>query len=206
MLTLYRRHQQKCRHRNSGRKYRRCRCPVWVDGMLGEREIRESLGTTNWDKAQEIVREWEADGHTSKRENAEPITIVAAVDDFIADAAARELKERTIYKYSLTFRQLRAFAEAQGVGYLKQLDPQLLRKFRSTWKDHNLAALKKLDRLRAFFRFVCFEWLDSKQPCQRIKGTAYPRPANPAIFCRRNHGDAGGGKRHRHYMPSFRQK
>jgi hypothetical protein len=206
MLTLYRRHQQKCRHRNSGRKYRRCRCPVWVDGMLGEREIRESLGTTNWDKAQEIVREWEADGHTSKRENAEPITIVAAVDDFIADAAARELKERTIYKYSLTFRQLRAFAEAQGVGYLKQLDPQLLRKFRSTWKDHNLAALKKLDRLRAFFRFCVSNGWIQNNPAKELKAPLIRARQTQPFFCRRNHGDAGGGKRHRHYMPSFRQK
>jgi integrase/recombinase XerD len=136
---------------------------------LGEREIRESLDTRNWDAAHEIIRQWEADGHVTEHKNLEPITIVAATSDFVTDARARELKERTIYKYDLTFRQLQGFAETQGVRYLKQLDPQLLRKFRSTWKDHNLAALKKLDRLRAFFRFCASNGWIQNNPAKELK-------------------------------------
>lgn len=34
MLTLYRRHQKSCEHRAKGRQYRRCKCPLWVDGFL----------------------------------------------------------------------------------------------------------------------------------------------------------------------------
>ena len=43
MLTAYRRHLKNCRRRDEGRSYRNCRCPIWVDGILGGAEIRESL-------------------------------------------------------------------------------------------------------------------------------------------------------------------
>jgi site-specific recombinase XerC len=82
----------------------------------------------------------------------EPISLAIATDEFVADAKARELNERTIYKYEFLFEQLRAFGESEGVRCLNQLDVRLLRKFRATWKDRNLAALKKLERLRSFYR------------------------------------------------------
>jgi hypothetical protein len=44
MLILYRRHKQSCAHRSEGRNYRRCRCPIWVDGSLAGQEIRKALG------------------------------------------------------------------------------------------------------------------------------------------------------------------
>ena len=38
---------------------------------------------------------------------------------------------------------------------------RLLRKFRTQWKDHNLAALKKLERLRSFYRFaISNKWVE----------------------------------------------
>ena len=60
MLTAYRRHIKTCAHRSDARKYRRCRCPIWADGFIGREEIRKSLDTRDWEKAQGIVREWEA--------------------------------------------------------------------------------------------------------------------------------------------------
>lgn len=80
----------------------------------------------------------------------------------MADAKARELNERTIYKYKFLFKQLSAFCDAEGVRDLRRLDVRLLRKFRTTWKDRNPAALKKLERLRAFYRFaVSNKWVES---------------------------------------------
>ena len=43
MLTIYRRHKKSCEHRSEGREYRRCRCPLWVDGFLGGKDVRQSL-------------------------------------------------------------------------------------------------------------------------------------------------------------------
>jgi integrase/recombinase XerD len=88
--------------------------------------------------------------------------VPSATEEFVADAKARELNERTIYKYKFLFKQLSAFCDAEGVRDLRQLDVRLLRKFRTTWKDRNPAALKKLERLRAFYRFaVSNKWVES---------------------------------------------
>ena len=152
MLTIYRRHRKDCAHRSEGRKYRRCRCPIWVDGFLAGREIRKSLDTADWQKAQDKVREWEAQDSEPKNA-AEPITIQQAGEKFIADANARKLNESTIYKYSLLFKQFGNFAQKGGLRYLKEVELTTLDEFRSEWKDGPRSSLKKLERLRAFLRF-----------------------------------------------------
>ena len=161
MLTIYRRHRKDCEHRSEGRKYRRCRCPIWVDGFLAGREIRKSLDTADWQKAQDKVHEWEAQDSEPKNA-AEPMTIQQAGEKFIADANARKLNESTIYKYSLLFKQLGNFAQKGGLRYLKELELTTLDEFRSEWKDGPRSSLKKLERLRAFLRFCeRRKWIDS---------------------------------------------
>src|SRR5437667_8493173 len=99
MLTIYRRHINTCAHRSEGRKYRRCRCPIWTDGFLGREEVRKSLSTRDWGKAQGIIRQWDAEG--SQNSEAEPVTISQAWTEFLDDPKARNLRERTINKYKL---------------------------------------------------------------------------------------------------------
>jgi hypothetical protein len=154
MLTIFRRHHKDCEHRGEGRKYRRCRCQIWVDGKLGEQRLLKSLGTRDWTQALEISRQWELDRRETNNTEPEPITVAIATEEFLADAKARELNERTIYKYKFLFKGLSAFCDSEGVRSLMQLDVRLLRKFRTSWKNRNLAALKKLERLRAFYRFA----------------------------------------------------
>ena len=137
-----------------GRKYRRCRCPLWTDGFVGGREIRKSLGTRDWEKAQDTVREWESTGELPVQEEKEPISIEAAREQFLADAEARKLKNSTIDRHRIQFRRLAAFAASRGIRYLAELDTATLRLFRASWKDGDLAGLKKLERLRSFFRFA----------------------------------------------------
>jgi site-specific recombinase XerD len=158
MLTIYRRHLKKCEHRGhgegKGRDYRRCHCPIWVDGFLGDSEIRQSLNLRDWQKAQDKVRDWEADNQITA-EPAPPKTVQQACDAFLEDAQARNLQEPTLEKYRLLFRRLQAFAVEQGITAISQFDLDMLRKFRASWKLNNLAALKTLDRLKAFSRFAC---------------------------------------------------
>lgn len=47
MLMIYRRHRRACQRRSEGRSYRRCQCPIWVDGILNGQEIRQSLKMCN---------------------------------------------------------------------------------------------------------------------------------------------------------------
>ena len=51
MLTLWRRHTKNCPHRKDGRKWTKCRCPVWVDGEISGERIRQSLKTRDWARA-----------------------------------------------------------------------------------------------------------------------------------------------------------
>jgi len=169
MLTTYRRHRKECAHRADGRKYRRCRCPIWVDGFIGEQEIRRATGLRDWERAQALIRQWEADGQPKPEPEAAPITIFEAKEEFLRDAEARNLNEKTIYKYRLLFRQLEAFAQAMGIRCLKELDAPILRRFRATWKDGNLAALKKLERLRTFFRFALGSKWITENPVTELK-------------------------------------
>jgi integrase/recombinase XerD len=168
MLTIYRRHQKDCEHKEQGRTYRRCRCGIWADGTLHGAELRLSLRTKNWDRAQETIRAWETEGKSTLQEK-KPITVKEACDKFIADAKARGLREPTLYKYRLLFRQLQDFATNQGFKFLLEFDLDSVRRFRATWPNRNIAARKKLEALRAFFRF-CWEtdWIPSN-PAMKLK-------------------------------------
>ena len=151
-----------------------------MDGFIGEREIRQSLKLRDWEKAQSVIRDWEADGEV--RDDGQPVlmTLAEACDQFTSDAKARGLRQPTIYKYELLFRQLKEFAVEHGLRFLRELNVETLRKFRATWQTCNLASLKKLEYLRAFFRF-CFEsgWV-SENPAKKVKAPKVTdRPTMP---------------------------
>jgi integrase/recombinase XerD len=175
MLTIYRRHKKSCEHRGEGRKYRRCRCPIWVDGFLGGVEMRESLDLRDWVKAQERIRDWEAVGAPTIDE-PQRITIESAVGDFLQDAEARNLREPSLYKYRLLFRSLEAFAGESGFRFIDQLDLAAVRRYRASWPDGNLSALKKLERLRAFFRFAYDTGWIQNNPAKKLKNPKVTTP------------------------------
>jgi hypothetical protein len=102
MLTIFRRHRKGCAHRSEGRAYRRCHCPISVEGFVGERHVRAALKTADWQRASDIVRQWESEQRISGRQN--PVSIADAADKFLADTRARNLAEQTVYKYDLLFR------------------------------------------------------------------------------------------------------
>ena len=155
MLTLYRRHLKRCEHKKDGRGYRRCHCPVWVDGHLNGEDINKSLNERDWQRAQRIIRDWEADGKVPlRREEPEVMTIARACEQFLADAKARNLSPGTIANYKRLLRNLERFATYCGISALSDLSVQHLVKFRGEWKLSNLTALKHLERMRSFFRFA----------------------------------------------------
>jgi len=179
MLTIYRRHRKNCKQRAKGRKHRHCLCPIWVDGALGGKEMRESLKLRDWQRAQEMIREWEAEDRRT-RQQEQQITIKDAHEKFIADAEARKLNDSTLYKYRLLFRQLDGFAETYKLQFLAQLDLDTLATFRATWTEGPRTSLKKLERLRAFMRFAeKRKWIDDN-PATELKAPKVPnKPTMP---------------------------
>jgi hypothetical protein len=102
MLTTYRRHIKRCAHRGEGRGYRRCRCPIWVDGFLNGVEMRKSLKLRDWEKAQQKIREWEAEGIPIEQPQA--VSVEEAHERFEADAEDRNLRESTLKKFRVLFK------------------------------------------------------------------------------------------------------
>jgi integrase/recombinase XerD len=109
---------------------------------------------------------WESEGIVG---GGAPVLIKTACDKFLEDAKARGLREPTLYKYRLLFRQLQEFADSNGLAFVRSLDVEWTRKFRESWPNKNLVARKKLENLRAYFRFVEDSgWIDSN-PASKIK-------------------------------------
>jgi integrase/recombinase XerD len=79
------------------------------------------------------------------------------------------LREPSIYKYRLLFKQLKEFAENKGLRYITECDVENLRAFRESWTNENYSARKKLEAMRTFFKFVHESgWLPTN-PAKLIK-------------------------------------
>lgn len=161
-LALYRRHKKTCPNFSRARRDRqlKCNCKFWVDGVLSGREVRMSLDTRDSKKASEKVHEWESKDRVIERGAA--VTLAEAWTSMIADLEARKLSSQTVRKYKLLQRQMESYGEERGLKLAAQFDLDVLSKFRATWKDGPRTAAKKLERLRAFFRFAHDrQWVES---------------------------------------------
>jgi integrase/recombinase XerD len=167
MLTIYRRHSGTCKHRGKGRSYLHCGCPLWADGLGGADDLRRSLGTRDWEQAQKNVHKWESEQRAPKRD--EPVTVATACEQIVADATARGLRPDTIAKYKLLKRELVEFADARKIATFADFDLGALTAFRASWKNSNLSALKKLERLRSFFRFARDNGWVTENLAERVK-------------------------------------
>ncbi len=162
-LTLFRWHSADCQHRPKGRRWNRCNCPVWVQGSLGGQWIKQSMNTRSWTAASAAVHEWEASGQIGgSKPKPDVVMISDAIAKYLEDVQARHLAPETIRKRrELLTGKFLPFCKAKGYMLFKQVDVDALRTFRRTWKYSPLSAMKRLEYLRAFFRF-CHEsgWLD----------------------------------------------
>ena len=189
MITIYRRHRDTCSlkggptfrfhvegdlfvrksatHDDEGRKLKtQCVCVLWVDGVLGGREIRESLNTCSWETACDVVR---AKIAGTAGPTVGPVTVGEATTKYTADAEARQLSDQTVKKYKRLFERLKTFAALKGVRYLEDLTVDEVSEFRSGWKLGPRTSVKELERLRAFFDFARDrEWV-RKNPAAELK-------------------------------------
>ena len=169
MLELYRRHKKNCARKGEGRTYDRCRCPIWLSGSVCGREVRQSLKEFNWARAEKRKLEWEQTA-AAPQAPQEPASVASATEAYLADAEARLLKNSTVDRHRILFRQLHAFAAAEGIRYLEELDTRTLARFRASWNGTSgLAASKKLERLRTFFKFTQAQGLTKENPAAAIR-------------------------------------
>lgn len=178
MLTIYRRHLKACPYRS--RKHRRCKCPIWVAGTLGGEPVKKSLDLTAWEAAQDKVRLWESRGRIEDPSDIR-ITLREAVQKFIEDAQARDLKPESIRRLRTIFdRQLIPFADRLGIQYLSQMSVNELRQFRASLRNSANTGQKKLESLRSFFRFCCDSKWIIENPAKLMKAPKVTqRPTMP---------------------------
>jgi len=188
VLNIFRLHGPRCSGKKSkhDRTYRRCSCQIHVEGKCGDRFLRQSLHTSNWQKAQRQVAAAESRGSWDplpEEVQVPPLTIAEAKERFIKDAeSGRRLGDSTLRKYRLMLRHLEQFAAKKGFLYLKQLDGESLRQFRDSWKLSPRTALKKLERVKAFFRFASEnDWIDAN-PARLVRGPANIRDTQRLPF------------------------
>lgn len=169
MLNLFRRHLVRCR--NNLRSQKNCSCPVWVQGTIRGKWIKQSLGVRNWEAAQRIVREWE--GGDVDRVS----TVRQSCEAFTKDCETRNLSDATRGKYKLLTSEL---IGQFGDRPMSSISVQDLRDYRERWELSPISSRKKLERLRTFFRFCQDSGWTRDNPARTLKAPAgKPQPTLP---------------------------
>jgi integrase/recombinase XerD len=161
MLSVYTRHSSAC-DKKADNLWKRCRCPKWINGMLGDTFMRRSAKTRSWEKAELEVRRLErqeedrqaaaAQGLPPKAEKA--TRLLDAVDRFLASKEKQNLAPATLVKLRNIFqRQLLSWAQKEGIRYVSEIDIEGLERFRHSWEDGPLARKKKQERVIGFFYY-----------------------------------------------------
>ena len=176
MLTLYRRHVDSCPHKSKGRSWTRCKCPIWCDGTVAGREIRQSLRTREWESASSRALEAVA-GHPAPR-RPENLTPAQAIIRFLEDCEGRRLAENTQTSYKATLQNFQALCDKRGIQSIADVTPALVAEYRNTATGRDGKAKANsvnsyLIHLRALFNFcVRSGWLKDSpaRNVKRVKG------------------------------------
>ncbi|MGH9616744.1 MAG: hypothetical protein ACRD28_08370, partial [Acidobacteriaceae bacterium] len=181
MLTLYRRHLKRC-SKTEDRYWKRCSCPMWVEGTVNGSYLRRSLRTGSWERAQGLAQQIECadDPKAVPAKPEQPTTIQQAVEEYLADAKARDLAEATLYKLDIIFRkQFLAWTKAEGYSLLRELDLRAVQAFRASWRDGGLAKKKKQERLTGFFWFcIRAGWMTTSPTLNLKRITVHQTPTD----------------------------
>jgi integrase/recombinase XerD len=142
---------------------------MWAEGTVEGSYSRKSLKTKSWERAVTLTRNIEDTAVAKPYSRSEPITIVAAVKEYLADAKARELADATLYKLNIQLeKQFLGWCKAEGYRLLKEFDLRAAQSFRASWTDGALAKKKKQERLTGFFWFcIRAGWLTAN-PTDRL--------------------------------------
>ena len=83
------------------------------------------------------------------------LTLAEACDAFVRDLQARKLRPSSIRDYTSMFRSLLAFAQTNDTGLrLRDVNEEILRAWRETWKLKASTHRLRIQKLRSFFSFA----------------------------------------------------
>jgi site-specific recombinase XerD len=168
MLNLYRRHVRKCPHRKKGTSHVKCNCPVWCDGELSGRRVRESLKTRDWQRAIRRLAEKE----DPKAPRVKPI--VEAISAFQNHILPLEESTRREYKNVLV--KFQTYCAAEGLQDLMQLTVEHLDGYRASRELAPTTALRELGTLRQLLGFCQDRGWIEENIAKKVKGPRNVRP------------------------------
>lgn len=171
MLSRWRRHTSECPHNTKGRRWTRCDCPIWVDGLVNGARIRESLGTRNWGVAAHKMAELEERVESGR----ESKPFAEAVTKFLGQL---EVEPSTAGKYRRWGGYLTAFAEVSGLGTCCQWKLEHLDGYKTYRNVSPLTWSKELQFLRQLFAwFLDRKWIRAN-PAKAMRMPPEPKPAD----------------------------
>jgi site-specific recombinase XerD len=166
VLSVYRRHREKCPHADD-RISRKCRCALWAKGTIEGKPYQKSLKTRNFERAEQLARKIE--NGVQAKQQPKGITTKEALAAFIKDCEGRNLSRNTLRKYQTLESTLNTFGQDHGIVRCQDFTSDSVRDFRSSRRLASLTSSKELGHLRTFFQF-CIDrgWL-TKNPAKSIK-------------------------------------
>jgi hypothetical protein len=134
------------------------------------RFVRVAAKTRSWEKAEIQAARRKMSPTPNKPSAKERIRLEDAIEYFREDEKSRHLSKDSQRKSVFFFeKQLKTWAERQGLVFLDQLRPPELTKFRAQWGNGSATTRRKHERLVAFFWFcIRMDWLD-KNPALLLK-------------------------------------
>jgi hypothetical protein len=165
MLNLYRRHTARCPHRDKGQYYTKCSCPIWCDGRLNGKRIRQSLGLRDWRWAVKRLERWEQESKLARAAR----TVSDAIESYLGDCKARKLADSTVYGYRKVLTHLEAFCGLAGVQFIEDLDLATISDFRASREIASTTSRMELEVVRSFCDFAVERGWMEKNHARQLK-------------------------------------
>jgi site-specific recombinase XerD len=173
MLSLWRRHEAKCPHKQKGRTWTKCQCPIWCDGEVDDKRVRKSLETRDWARATRKLGTIEDPSinlrpcaqagcynlvEAGTRCEQHSRTVDRAITAF--HDAHQDVSPSTKLNYRRVLRLLGEFAVARGITTVDRIDLETLNAFRASRNVNPRTWTKELGTIRQFFRHCLDnEWI-----------------------------------------------
>ena len=164
MLTLQRRHSKKCRDRNKGPNFLKCRgrCSLRVCGAVEGRRVRISLKTRDLQRAARRLTEIEDRVSGKPRK-----TILDAVAAFHAHHERNGSETKRKYKRILGY--LSDFCTKESFHYVDQVEVEAMDRYARPRAKDSWGWIKEIELLRQFFEFCRDRGWISTNPAKNLK-------------------------------------
>ena len=140
-----------------------CNCPKFYRYSRHGKQRRESVNTRSWATAEDGAKALEArlnsattsTASTDTAKQPDASTILQVVETFIRRKESESLNQSTIRELPCQFDLFEQFMSARSKFYARDIRPQDLIDFRSSWKWGDLSRIKAQQNLRGFIQFAC---------------------------------------------------